>query len=411
MDEILGIENDLLAAITSGDLNACVALLRAGADVDAADRDGSTALMHADRYGQTAIRSLLLTHGANVDARERHGYSALMTAASFGRDESCRAFLDAGARVDITSSAGEQALAIAARSGHLSTCSLLLAAGAAIDAANAYLESALTAASRAGHLDVCKLLLESGAEIDEVALEAAATGSEDIFSSLMDRAPELDEGKLSAVLLAAAGAGARTNCDRLLEAKAPASLDALLDAAAAGHIGVCELLISHGAPVNSAEGGALAPLHAATRSGSVSLCEFLLKAGAEVDGVGSRPGWTALYEAIDWGAAGALDVCRLLIEGGAEVAPVRKHKGDRSPFQLAVMRGRLDIVRFFVEELGEDLQQRTVDGLGLEDLGRKHPEVVHFLHSIATERAVDAELSRENPSQRVVRGATSLGPL
>ena len=46
-----------------------------GANVDAVDRNGLTALMHAAMYGHTdTVNALAGTHGANVDAFNRRGF-------------------------------------------------------------------------------------------------------------------------------------------------------------------------------------------------------------------------------------------------------------------------------------------------------------------------------------------------
>ena len=53
-----------------------------GANVDAVDRVGRTALMLAAENGHTDIVNALAgTHGANVDAVDRDGWTALMHAA------------------------------------------------------------------------------------------------------------------------------------------------------------------------------------------------------------------------------------------------------------------------------------------------------------------------------------------
>ena len=57
-------------------------LLQHGADVRAADNDGSTALMCAAEGGHEAVIQLLLQHGADVAAARHDGFTALMCAAS-----------------------------------------------------------------------------------------------------------------------------------------------------------------------------------------------------------------------------------------------------------------------------------------------------------------------------------------
>lgn len=71
----------MLAAFR-GDIQAVRELLLAGADVNARDRDGDTALMFAAYRGHTEIVSLLLYYGANIYARARNGWTAKRAAES-----------------------------------------------------------------------------------------------------------------------------------------------------------------------------------------------------------------------------------------------------------------------------------------------------------------------------------------
>ena len=63
-----------------------------GANVDAVDRHGWTALICAAQNGRTAtVNALAGTHGANVDARDRYGRTALICAAMNGRTDTVTA--------------------------------------------------------------------------------------------------------------------------------------------------------------------------------------------------------------------------------------------------------------------------------------------------------------------------------
>lgn len=65
----------MLAAFR-GNTAAVINLLERGADVNARDKDGDTALMFAAYKGHALIVSLLLQYGANVYARARNGWTA-----------------------------------------------------------------------------------------------------------------------------------------------------------------------------------------------------------------------------------------------------------------------------------------------------------------------------------------------
>ena len=65
----------MLAAFR-GDLPSVRSHLAAGADVNARDDDGMTALMYAARVGHGAVAHYLLLRGANLYARARNGWTA-----------------------------------------------------------------------------------------------------------------------------------------------------------------------------------------------------------------------------------------------------------------------------------------------------------------------------------------------
>jgi len=71
---------DWLAAAKKGDTNRVEALLKAGAEIEAKDEDGRTALMLAAQYGRVDTVRLLLAKGAHADARDKRGWNAYMLA-------------------------------------------------------------------------------------------------------------------------------------------------------------------------------------------------------------------------------------------------------------------------------------------------------------------------------------------
>jgi len=72
--------SSLIEAASMGDTEKVHALLAKGADVNARDNDGSTALMAAVTYGHIDIVHALLAKGADVNAKDNAGDTALMAA-------------------------------------------------------------------------------------------------------------------------------------------------------------------------------------------------------------------------------------------------------------------------------------------------------------------------------------------
>jgi ankyrin repeat protein len=122
----------------------------------------------------------LLQHGADVDASDGTGRTALIDAANRGLTESVRILLDAGADIEATtSSEGKTALILAAHDNHPAVVEMLLDRNADINARNSKGESALMVAAARGWVDIVRVLIQRGADVsakdrfDNTALQKA----------------------------------------------------------------------------------------------------------------------------------------------------------------------------------------------------------------------------------------------
>ena len=88
----------LVVAVARGDVAQAAALLRQGADPDAADRSGWTGLHRAAETGDLALARLFLEAGARPDLRSRARGTPLDVAEKAGRAEIARLLRSYGAR-------------------------------------------------------------------------------------------------------------------------------------------------------------------------------------------------------------------------------------------------------------------------------------------------------------------------
>ena len=80
---------------------SCICLLEAGAEKDAADSSGLTALMKASAHGHVEVVRLLLAAGANKDLAECRARTALIVASECGSVQVVQLLLQAGAAKDL----------------------------------------------------------------------------------------------------------------------------------------------------------------------------------------------------------------------------------------------------------------------------------------------------------------------
>jgi ankyrin repeat protein len=127
---LTAVRPELERAAISGDVPALEAQLGAGADVDAKDRFGQTALMLAAHHGRLDAVKALLRHEANPDVTAKYGLSALMLAIVGGHEAVARTLAQAGADLALRGTgapgfAGKTAQDLARARGMTALCEVL----------------------------------------------------------------------------------------------------------------------------------------------------------------------------------------------------------------------------------------------------------------------------------------------
>jgi cytohesin len=111
------------------------------------------------------VIEILVAAGADVNARNSQGQTALMIAATFGGSEAAEVLAATGARLGDEDAAGRCALDYASVNGNEPVVTALLKAGASPDGKG--LVSSLYAACEAGQWNIARLLLRHGAKPDD----------------------------------------------------------------------------------------------------------------------------------------------------------------------------------------------------------------------------------------------------
>jgi ankyrin repeat protein len=162
-------------AVYNDDAETAGLLVRSRADVNATNRYGVPPLSIACTNGSATLVRLLLDAGANANAALPGGETVLMTAARVGNLEAVKALLARGANPNAQERRDQTALMWAAAEGHATVVRALIEAGSTI---NATLTSGFTPlffAVREGHIDVVRVLLAAGVNVNETLKPQGAT--------------------------------------------------------------------------------------------------------------------------------------------------------------------------------------------------------------------------------------------
>jgi len=159
-------------------------LLQAGADVEARNNDGNTALHLASASGNTGICGRLLEAGPmSLAAINNYGAQPLHHASMFGRILAVEILLKSGANVNATGgNSGITALHMACEGGHESVVRLLLQWGADTGKQSQDGSTALLLACSSGNINIVTVLLDANCDATirksdgTSPLDAAAAG-------------------------------------------------------------------------------------------------------------------------------------------------------------------------------------------------------------------------------------------
>jgi uncharacterized protein len=338
---------------------AAALLAAAGAlagSVDAPIRaDGTTPLQWAAFQGDVAEAKRLIKAGANVRAANAYGVNAMQLAADSGNTPLIAVLLQAGADPNSPNADGETALHLVARAGDVPAAKLLLKAGAKVDPRETFGgQTPLMWAVARRHPEMVELLASKGANVNS----RSAIRDYQRVATAESRAKSLDRGGFTPLLYAA-----RENCRECVE-----------------------VLLKHKADVNLGDPSDVVPLSIAMLNANWDIAKRLVEAGADVnawDWYGRTPLHVALGNMQTANGRNPLDndhpnkatgrdLVNMLVERGSNPNQQQHFgasgfggAGDRglTPFLVACGTGNIEVVKLLLAH-GANPHLATADGRG-----------------------------------------------
>ena len=169
-DQVVGQERTMFEAARTNDVARIEALIAEGAEIDAVDENGRTALLIATHRNNIEAATVLIDAEADVNRKDNIEDSPFLYAGAEGRLEILRLMLKAGADLASTNRYGGTALIPAAHHGHVETVRELLQTKIDIDHINklgwtALLEAVILGDGSPTYVEIVRLLVDAGADM------------------------------------------------------------------------------------------------------------------------------------------------------------------------------------------------------------------------------------------------------
>ena len=119
-------EQQLISAAAEGDTETVLELVEGGAEIDARDNQGNTAVMAATQNNKVDTVKALIEQGADINIQNNNQDNVLLYAGAEGLLEIVKLAIEAGADTTVTNRYGGTALIPAADRGHVDIVEELL---------------------------------------------------------------------------------------------------------------------------------------------------------------------------------------------------------------------------------------------------------------------------------------------
>eukprot|EP00803_Ostreobium_quekettii_P011008 evm.model.scf_791.4 EVM.evm.TU.scf_791.4 scf_791:35567-44650(+) len=289
----------LLDAVSEGDIDEVEQLIEDGADVDAVDGNGNTALMQATLDGELDVVRVLLDAGADVNKQGSFGATAIRIAVEIEDAAILELLLKSGADTEVRDEEGATPLVAAVIFDALEMVKILLKAGA--DPDGPYLTfgyTPLMLAAQRSEVDITEELLKAKADVQYQAPSgvtplhhAAAFGNAEVTIILLDAGADLEAQMFElghTPVLYAARFGNQETFEVLVDSGADLTVESIGNrtilhnaALAPNNTAVFELLFDNGLDINATDEVGQTPINLAAWIGDKPNIEILLSEGAD----------------------------------------------------------------------------------------------------------------------------------
>lgn len=264
-------ETAMHIAVRDKNIKVAEYLSSVGADVNCVKTsESSTPLLVALRSGDADTSRHLIEHGADPNAQNDKKDSPMSLAINSFKDRDIRRelvelLIAKGANVNLRCRGGSTALHRALRRQDVEVFDMLIAAGASVHPKDSYLRSPLYMAARFNVMPAVSRLLELGADASE---------SDRDNTSILEEAVHGDNQTIAKLLL-------RFGAD-CIEDKRGVTV-----AVERGCLNVLKTFVSHGVDVNSTNNRGMTLLDGAVQAEQLKTVEYLLQEGADVNSTSS----------------------------------------------------------------------------------------------------------------------------
>jgi ankyrin repeat protein len=270
--------SDIADAVMNRNKDAVRSLLQKKVDVNATQVDGTTALHWAVRQDDVQTADLLIRAGANVSAANREGIMPMQLAATNGNAAMIEKLIKAGADPNAPlSKFKDTALMMAARTGKIDAIRVLLDNGAQVNTVETWGGTTpLMWAVSERHLDAAKSLIAKGADVNVRSYFVPSAHGRG-FEGATPEAP---------------------NPKQAVDELAGGWLTPLMFAAREGDLEMARTLVAAGANLNAIAGDGKDALGLAVFNGQYELASFLIDNHVDVNHADAQR-FTPLFWAVD----------------------------------------------------------------------------------------------------------------